>query len=88
MNCKVKDLFYKYDKDIILKNINMEINNGEIISIIGPSGSGKTTLLKNFAGLLPDYTGDILFSSVETLKKSRVIVFQDYLFSSYGFQKT
>ncbi|WP_066631691.1 ABC transporter ATP-binding protein [Labilibacter marinus] len=46
---------------VILSNINLEINEGEYISIFGPSGSGKTSLL-NIVGLLdsPD-SGEVLF---------------------------
>ena len=47
----------------VLKNINLEINRGEIVTLIGPSGSGKTTLLQ-IAGLLdnPD-SGNITINS-------------------------
>ncbi|MDD4547896.1 MAG: peptidase domain-containing ABC transporter, partial [Bacilli bacterium] len=43
----INDLSYSYnDRDYILKNINLTINNGEKVLIIGSSGSGKSTLLK------------------------------------------
>lgn len=43
---EVKDVFFKYDKENILENINMEINKGEVVGLIGESGCGKSTLLK------------------------------------------
>lgn len=41
----------KFDKKEVLKNINLQVERGELIAITGPSGSGKTTLL-NILGLL------------------------------------
>ncbi len=46
------------DEHIILTNISLTAEPGEILSIIGPSGAGKTTLLRCVAGLQP-YTGSI-----------------------------
>lgn len=47
------DKYYdsKFQRSFVLKNINLEVNEGEFISIMGPSGSGKSTLL-NIIGLL------------------------------------
>ena len=42
-----------------LKNINLEIGQGEFISLVGPSGCGKTTLLRTIADLQQPTTGDI-----------------------------
>ena len=42
-----------------LKNINLEINKGEIIGIIGPNGAGKSTLLKILAEVTPPTSGKI-----------------------------
>jgi len=47
------------EKNLVLKDINLEIADGEFIGIIGPSGSGKTTLLQHFTGLLQPTAGDI-----------------------------
>ncbi|MBN2061617.1 MAG: ATP-binding cassette domain-containing protein [Deltaproteobacteria bacterium] len=67
----------------ILKKIDLDIINGELLAIVGPSGSGKTTLLNVLAGLVP-YQGIITFDGkpVEHLPvhKRRVgYVFQDLL---------
>ena len=43
---KLKDINKKFNETIALKNIELEINDGEFFSLLGPSGSGKTTCLK------------------------------------------
>ncbi|MGL5351928.1 MAG: ATP-binding cassette domain-containing protein, partial [Clostridium sp.] len=48
---KVSDLEVKYNKNIILKNINLEIKKGETVGFLGPSGCGKTTLVKSIIGM-------------------------------------
>src|SRR4051812_4525644 len=40
-----------YGKHLILKDLNLDIHNGEIFGLLGPSGAGKTTLVKQLAGL-------------------------------------
>ena len=42
----LKDLKKSFGKNVVLKKINMDINQGEVVCIIGPSGSGKSTLLR------------------------------------------
>lgn len=43
---EVNNLTKHYDNQIILNNINMNVNKGDVIAIIGPSGAGKSTLLR------------------------------------------
>ena len=57
---EVKNLKKQYDDNIILKDINLYINKGEVISLIGPSGSGKSTILRCITDLESITSGDIL----------------------------
>ncbi len=73
----------------LLKDINLEIEDGEFISIMGPSGSGKSTLL-NVIGMLDTFDeGEyhFLHESVHTLKeKHRAELYKEYIgfvFQSY-----
>ncbi|WP_375712453.1 ATP-binding cassette domain-containing protein, partial [Liquorilactobacillus uvarum] len=52
-NIQIEHLFKKYENadEDTLKDINLEIDDKEFVSIIGPSGCGKSTLLRCFAGL-------------------------------------
>ncbi len=57
-------------KSQVLKNINLEISEGELIGIIGPSGSGKTTLLQHFTGLLRPTSGKIYVDGLDIWSKN------------------
>lgn len=49
---------------LVLKNINVELNEGEFIIVFGPSGSGKSTLLNVMLGLEPATTGTVIFGNI------------------------
>ena len=61
---KISKNFSTTSKNInVLKNINLKINAGEIISLTGPSGSGKSTLLHIIALLDSHTSGNVFFKS-------------------------
>jgi branched-chain amino acid transport system ATP-binding protein len=61
MMLKVQGLHVSYGKIAAVKDVSIEVAEGEIVALIGPNGAGKTTLLKTIAGLLPCSGGSILF---------------------------
>jgi phospholipid/cholesterol/gamma-HCH transport system ATP-binding protein len=61
----VHNLTYAVPGKRILNNINLEIERGEIVSIMGPSGSGKTTLLKLLTGLHKPTSGEIIIEGTD-----------------------
>lgn len=72
-----------YEGIEVLKNINLKIEKGEIVSILGPSGCGKTTLLNLILGLTQVSEGRIIFDGEDITqmpmeKRGFNIVFQDY----------
>lgn len=58
---KVENLSYAYpkSKEIVLKNLNFEIKQGEIFGFLGPSGAGKSTTQKILYKILHDFAGEI-----------------------------
>tara|TARA_Y100000590_G_scaffold385784_1_gene458112 strand:- start:1202 stop:1885 length:684 start_codon:yes stop_codon:yes gene_type:complete len=61
---KISKKFIRGDKAIIvLKNINLKINRGELVSLNGPSGSGKSTLLHIIALLDQPTSGEVFFKN-------------------------
>jgi Cu-processing system ATP-binding protein len=55
----VKNLVKNFGKNSVLKNINLEIDEGKVTAIVGPNGSGKTTLIKTILGLVRPTDGTI-----------------------------
>jgi len=79
----VKNLWFKYNRLYVLKNINLKIGEGELICILGDNGAGKTTLIKHFNGLLKPSKGLVKVDGLDTkntpvskLSKKVAIVFQ------------
>ncbi len=72
----------------VLKNVSLDINHGEFVSILGPSGCGKTTLLRILMGLEQPTAGKIYkdgidITDLEPSKRDFSIVFQDYALFSH-----
>jgi len=85
---EIKSLNAYYDKLHVLKDINLNVEKGEILSLIGPSGSGKSSLLKMLVGLLKPKSGDVTLNSkkvkydntsdLRVIREQIAIVFQQY----------
>ncbi len=55
----INELFFKYEKEFVLENINLEVKEKDFLTILGPNGGGKSTLLKLILGINPLKKGDI-----------------------------
>ncbi len=56
---ELQDVTFGYTDQVVLKNVNLTIEEGECLCIVGPNGGGKTTLLKLILGLLQPQTGQV-----------------------------
>jgi len=85
----IRDLTYHVhddggDKDI-LKNVNLDVEDGRFIVVTGPNGGGKTTLAKAIMGLVQNVTGSIVYQGRELTGLS--VTERAKLGVSYAFQQ-
>ncbi len=62
MYLQLKNLYKKYQNNTVVNNFNINVEKGELISILGPSGCGKTTTLRMIAGFIVPTSGEIFLS--------------------------
>ena len=80
---EVKNISKIFDNKLVLKDLNFNVNDGELLSILGKSGCGKTTLLKILIGIEKPSSGIILknnknITKYDISKRGMGIVFQNY----------
>ena len=71
---QVENLSVNYGHIEALRNVSVEVERGQICSIIGANGAGKSTLLKTISGLVKPVSGTILFEGKSLPKKAHKIV--------------
>ena len=81
--CKVFQVdegFGKYSSITAIDNVNLEVRDGELITLIGPSGCGKSTFLMILAGLYEKTAGDVLLDGRPIVEPGldRGVVFQEF----------
>jgi len=70
---EIKNLYFKYQNEWVLENINLSLKEKEFLAIIGPNGGGKTTLLKLILGFLKPNKGEIKIYGKNTIKARELI---------------
>jgi sulfate transport system ATP-binding protein len=83
MSIQIQNVVKTFGPFQALKNVNLEIEGGELVALLGPSGCGKTTLLRIIAGLEAADSGRILFhgedaTSLHVRDRNVGFVFQHY----------
>jgi multiple sugar transport system ATP-binding protein len=78
----IKRLTKRFGDDIVVRGVDLEIDDGEFLVIVGPSGCGKTSVLRMVAGLDPISGGTILIDGVHVAEPRRAsnnlgMIFQD-----------
>lgn len=79
----LKNISKSFNETAVLKNIDMQIEDGQFVTLLGPSGCGKSTILRILSGLVEQDSGEIYIDSseVSTLpasKRNIGMVFQSY----------
>ena len=62
MSVKLEHIYKTIGKQTILRDLSLEIHEGEIVGLLGPNGAGKSTLIKIIASIIQDYRGELRFS--------------------------
>ncbi|GAB1481959.1 hypothetical protein MASR2M78_07740 [Treponema sp.] len=80
---KIRNAVKDYGKTKVIKNLSLDIHNGEFFTLLGPSGCGKTTLLRMIAGFNTIEGGDFFFddkriNDIDPSKRNIGMVFQNY----------
>ncbi len=63
-----KNVYFGYTKTMVLKGINLDIERGEIVTLLGPNGCGKSTLIKIMLGLLASTKGEVCLDGTDITK--------------------
>ncbi|MEN7546897.1 ABC transporter ATP-binding protein [Rapidithrix thailandica] len=66
---RITDVQKSFNRNQVLKSVNLEITPGSTTAILGPNGSGKTTLLKSILGLVIPQKGEVYFNGKPTVGK-------------------
>ncbi|RCW71876.1 ABC transporter ATP-binding protein [Saliterribacillus persicus] len=86
---KVEEVTKRFEKDLVLKELNLNINKGSIYGLLGSNGAGKTTLLKIISGIIKANSGKVTIEDKlifeNALLKDKLIFIPDtpYFFSHY-----
>ena len=61
---QLKNIHVKFDDEVIIDNLDLNIGDKEFVTLLGPSGCGKTTTLRTIAGFVTPDGGDVIFDGV------------------------
>ncbi|HWP46863.1 MAG TPA: ABC transporter ATP-binding protein [Candidatus Limnocylindrales bacterium] len=61
MGLEVKHITSGYGSTVVLRDLSLQVSDGQILGVLGRNGMGKTTLIRCLSGLLPAITGSIIF---------------------------
>ncbi len=80
---ELKDITKEFQGQVVLRGIDLTINNNEFVTLLGPSGCGKTTTLRIIGGFIDPTSGEVLFDgknilSIPSYKRPTNTVFQRY----------
>ncbi|MGL4609356.1 MAG: ABC transporter ATP-binding protein [Trueperaceae bacterium] len=85
LTCQNLSFRYKPEKEV-LKDVNIEVPQGQVLGLLGPNGAGKSTLIKLMLGLLSPNTGDITLLSKNPFKFMNIRKQVGIVHQSPGFE--
>ncbi len=80
---RIENVTIMYDDFVAIREVSLDINQGELVTILGPSGCGKTTLLRSIAGFITPVSGKIYIGDEDVTylppqKRDTAMIFQNY----------
>jgi NitT/TauT family transport system ATP-binding protein len=75
---EVRGLTKQFDGGYVYRNFDLDLQDGEFVSIFGPNGCGKSTLINMISGMTPMDSGTVLFNGKPIAKTKLSYVFQNY----------
>lgn len=75
MLLKLNDVHASYGLTKVLNGVNLEVEEGSLVTMVGPNGAGKTTTLRAISGLLPISKGEIIFQGqrIDRMKPNKIV---------------
>src|SRR5690625_5278395 len=62
---KVSNLQSGYGQIQVLRDVSLQVNQGEVVSVLGANGAGKTTTLRTISGLIKSWGGSVVFNDID-----------------------
>lgn len=86
MSLEVNNLNSGYEDMVILKDINLKVEEGELVVVIGPNGAGKTTLLRSIFNLdmVNTFEGEVIYNNTNLLEKNPSEIVKSIAFMPAG----
>jgi iron complex transport system ATP-binding protein len=75
---RIEHLTVAYDSRIILHEVSLSVETGEVVALVGPNGAGKSTLIRALSGVVPIQQGEVhingsLLSALSTMERARYL---------------
>lgn len=85
LTLKAEGISKQFGRQVVLSNVNLEMQSGQIYGLVGRNGSGKTVLMKLLCGLLPPSSGGIWVDGKPVLSEKKLPCIYGVHFDTAGF---
>ena len=82
---KINNVSKRFNRKVVLENINLEIHSGEVVGLVGENGSGKTVLMKLMIGLMKPTAGSVEYNDLVLRKDINYFPSVGFIIETPGF---